>query len=112
MLQVSKYIGGNDGVKKVIRNFEFISRILEILRLMEKQAYPCSAWTLEKYLKMIMKELNPEEEMEWCTFGTPDYVMTRKFPHTIGRFYKDIIAGDVSISSLARDFLTVKVLLH
>lgn len=50
-----------------------------------------------------VEEELPEEEVEWCTFGTPDYVMTGKFPPAIGRFYKDIIAGHVSVSSLARD---------
>ena len=45
----------------------------------------------------------PEEEAEWCTIGTPDYVMTGKFPPTTGHFYKDIIAGHVAASHLARD---------
>lgn len=45
----------------------------------------------------------PEEEAEWCTIGTPDYVMTGKFPPSVGHFYKDIIAGHVAASHLARD---------
>ena len=46
----------------------------------------------------------PEEEIQWCTLGTPDYVMTGKYPPSIGHFYKDIIAGHVAASHLARDF--------
>lgn len=45
----------------------------------------------------------PEEEAAWCTIGTPDYVMTGKYPPTTGHFYKDIIAGHVAASQLARD---------
>ena len=45
----------------------------------------------------------PEEEAEWCTIGTPDYVMTGKYPPTVGHFYKDVIAGHVAASHLARD---------
>lgn len=45
----------------------------------------------------------PEDEAEWCTIGTPDYVMTGKFPPSIGHFYKEIIAGHVAASHLAGD---------
>lgn len=45
----------------------------------------------------------PEEEVEWCTIGTPDYVMTGKYPPTVGHFYKDIIAGHVAASLVAGD---------
>lgn len=45
----------------------------------------------------------PEEEAEWCTIGTPDYMMTGKYPPSVGHFYKDIIAGHVAASQLARD---------
>lgn len=45
----------------------------------------------------------PEEEAEWVTLGTPDYVMTGKYPPTKGYFYKDIIAGHVAASHLAHD---------
>lgn len=67
--------------QKRIHDFEFIGRILDILRilqeetdeyttisqseileLMEQHEHPCSARTLNDYLKVIMKELNPEEE--------------------------------------------------
>lgn len=67
--------------KRVVHDFDFIGRILEILRilqeetdehttisqseilrLMKKHGYPCSARTLADYLKVIMKELNPEDE--------------------------------------------------
>ncbi|WP_461815847.1 WYL domain-containing protein [Faecalimonas sp.] len=67
--------------KRVVHDFDFIGRILEILRilqeetdehttisqseilrLMKKHDYPCSARTLADYLKVIMKELNPEDE--------------------------------------------------
>lgn len=42
-----------------------------------------------------------EEEMAYCTLGTPEYVMTGKFPPTIGKFYKDIIAGHVAARTAA-----------
>lgn len=67
--------------KKTVHDFEFIGRILdilkilqeetdecttitqpEILELMEKHEHPCSARTLTDYLKVMMKELNPEED--------------------------------------------------
>lgn len=69
------------GTKKIVHNFEFIGRILdilkilqeetdeyttisqpEILELMEEHEHPCSARSLTDYLKVMMKELNPEEE--------------------------------------------------
>lgn len=69
-----------DGEKKV-HDFDFIGRILDILKilqeetdeyttisqpkileLMEEHDHPCSARTLTDYLKVMMKELNPEEE--------------------------------------------------
>ena len=46
----------------------------------------------------------PEEELEWCTLGTPEYVLTGKFPPTKGHFYKDVIAGHVAASLVADDF--------
>ena len=67
--------------KKIVHDFDFIGRILDILRilqeetdeyttisqheileLMEEHEHPCSARTLTDYLKVIMKELNPEDE--------------------------------------------------
>jgi len=48
----------------------------------------------------------PEEEIEYCTLGTPEYVFTGKFPPTTGRFYKDIIAGHVAAASFKHDFRT------
>ncbi len=43
----------------------------------------------------------PEEESQWCTIGTADYIMTGKYPPSVGHFYKDIIAGHVAASWLA-----------
>lgn len=67
--------------KKIVHDFDFIGRIIEIMRilqnetdeyttisqkeildLMEEHEYACSARTLTDYLKVLMKELNPEEE--------------------------------------------------
>lgn len=45
----------------------------------------------------------PEEEMDYCTLGTADYIFTGKFPPSIGKFYKDIIAGHVAASHVAGD---------
>lgn len=66
---------------KRVHDFDFIGRILEILRilqeqtdeyttisqpeileLMEEREHPCSERTLADYLKVMMKELNPEDE--------------------------------------------------
>lgn len=44
-----------------------------------------------------------EEELAWCTLATPEYILTGKYPPTTGFFYKDIIAGHVAASLLARD---------
>ena len=43
----------------------------------------------------------PEDEVQWCTLATPDYMMTGKYPPSMGHFYKDIIAGHVAASHLA-----------
>lgn len=67
--------------KNIVHDFDFIGRILEILKilqeetdecttisqaeilgLMKKHEHPCSERTLTDYLKVMMKELNPEEE--------------------------------------------------
>lgn len=67
--------------KKTVHDFEFIGRVIEIfkilheqtdefttisqteiLALMKEHEQPCSARTLTDYLKVMMKELNPEEE--------------------------------------------------
>ena len=45
----------------------------------------------------------PEEEMDYCTLGTADYIFTGKYPPTKGKFYKDIIAGHVAASHIAKD---------
>lgn len=44
-----------------------------------------------------------EEEVEWCVIGTPDYVLTGKFIPSTGPFYKDVIAGHIAASFVARD---------
>ena len=48
-------------------------------------------------------ETIPEDEIEWCAIGTPDYVLTGKYPPSTGHFYKDIIACHVAAASVARD---------
>jgi serine/threonine protein phosphatase 1 len=45
----------------------------------------------------------PEEELDYCTIGTPDYIFTGKYPPSTGHFFKDIIAGHVAASHLAHD---------
>lgn len=66
--------------KKTLHDFEFIGRIIEIFKILQEQTdectmisqveilalmkeneYPCSKRTLADYLKVMMKELNPEE---------------------------------------------------
>ena len=45
----------------------------------------------------------PEEEIDYCTLGTSDYIFTGKYPPTIGKFYKDVIAGHVAASHIAKN---------
>jgi serine/threonine protein phosphatase 1 len=44
-----------------------------------------------------------EEAEEYWMYGTSDENFVSKFPAAFGKFYKDIIAGHVSVSSLAED---------
>ncbi len=44
-----------------------------------------------------------EEAEEFWKHGTPDEYFVSKFPATFGKFHKDIIAGRISTSSLAKD---------
>lgn len=85
--------------KKSVHDFDFIGRILDILRilqeetdekttisqpeilkLMEEHEHPCSARTLTDYLKVMMKELNPEDEDGFVddTFTISDYKIIPK----------------------------------
>lgn len=41
-----------------------------------------------------------EEAGEWWKFGTSEETFLGKYPATLGRFYKDIIAGHVGVSTL------------
>lgn len=45
----------------------------------------------------------PEEEIDYCTLGTSEYIFTGKYPPTTGKFYKTIIAGHTAASSIAQD---------
>ena len=45
----------------------------------------------------------PEDEMDYCTLGTADYIFTGKYPPSKGKFYKDVIAGHVAASHIAKD---------
>lgn len=72
----------------------------ELLSWMQK--LPCYYETASQiFVHAGVDEEIPEEEMEYCLLGTPEYVMTGKFPPTIGKFYKDIIAGHVSAKTAA-----------
>jgi serine/threonine protein phosphatase 1 len=44
-----------------------------------------------------------EEAEEFWKHGTPDEYFVSKFPATFGKFHKDIIAGHISTSTLAKD---------
>lgn len=44
-----------------------------------------------------------EEAEEYWRHGTPDDYFVQKYPASFGKFYKDIIAGHISTSSLAGD---------
>lgn len=44
-----------------------------------------------------------EEAGEYWKYGTEDYYYMWKYPHTTGKFYKDIIAGHIGVSEIAGD---------
>lgn len=44
-----------------------------------------------------------EEAGEDWEIGTADYVYTEKYPASIGKFYKDIVAGHISTASITND---------
>lgn len=50
-----------------------------------------------------VEEEIPEEEMDYCTIGTADYIFTGKYPPSVGKFYKTIIAGHTAASSVAEE---------
>ena len=57
------------------------------------------------YVHAGVDEDIPEEELEWCMLGTGEWTMLGKFPPSKGRFFKDIIAGHVSVRDVAGDKL-------
>ncbi len=44
-----------------------------------------------------------EEAGEYWKLGTENYYFCSKYPHTTGRFYKDIIAGHIGTSGISGD---------
>ncbi|WP_300381093.1 metallophosphoesterase [Clostridium sp.] len=44
-----------------------------------------------------------EETGEYWKWGTENHSFCSKYPHTIGKFYKDIIAGHIFTSEITRD---------
>lgn len=72
----------------------------ELLLRMKKLRYYYETST-QIFVHASVDEEIPEEEMAYCIIGTPEYVMTGKFPPTIGKFYKDIIAAHVSARTAA-----------
>lgn len=44
-----------------------------------------------------------EEAGEYWKWGAENYYFCSKYPHTIGKFYKDIIAGHIFTSEITRD---------
>ena len=50
-----------------------------------------------------VEEEIPEEEIEWCTLATPEYIFTGKFPPTTGKFFKDIIVGHTSVAVVSNN---------
>ena len=72
----------------------------ELLLWMKKLRYYYET-TTQIFVHAGVDEEIPEEEMAYCIPGTPEYVMTGKYPPTIGKFYKDIIAGHVAARTAA-----------
>lgn len=44
-----------------------------------------------------------EEAGEYWKWGSEDYYFCSKYPHTIGKFYKDIIAGHIGTCTIANN---------
>lgn len=97
--------------KKIVHNFDFIGRILEILRILQEETdeyttisqtelldlmnnheYPCSDRTLSDYLRVLMSELNPREDEEDADnpFSIDDY---RIITSGLERKYRDRSLG-------------------
>lgn len=97
--------------KKIVHNFDFIGRILEILRILQEETdehttisqtelldlmnnheYPCSDRTLSDYLRVLMSELNPREDEEDANnpFSLDDY---RIITSGLERKYRDRSLG-------------------
>ena len=55
------------------------------------------------YVHAGVDEDIPEEEIEWCTLAAGEWTMLGKFPPSKGKFFKDIIAGHVSVRDVAQD---------
>ena len=72
----------------------------ELLSWMKKLRYYYETPT-QIFVHAGVDEEIPEEDIAYCALGTPEYVMTGKFPPTIGKFYKDIIAGHVAAKTAA-----------
>lgn len=72
----------------------------ELLSWMKRLPYYYETAT-QIFVHAGVDEEIPKGEMAYCTLGTPEYVMTGKFPPTIGKFYKDIIAGHVAARQVA-----------
>jgi serine/threonine protein phosphatase 1 len=74
----------------------------DLLQWMRKMPYYYETPT-QIFVHAGVDEEIPEEEIEYCTLGTPEYVFTGKYPPTTGFFYKDIIAGHVAATSFRCD---------
>ena len=89
------------------RRIEFIIRVIkenhkELLRWMVNLPYFYETET-QIFVHAGVDEEIPEEEMEYCTLCTAEYIFTGKVPPTVGRFYKTIIAGHIAAASVAHD---------
>lgn len=84
-------------VSKLVKN-EIKTNHMELVKWLAK-----SSLYYETETQIFVHAGIDEEAEEYWKYGTSDEYFFSKYPATIGGFYKDIIAGHVSTSSLTND---------
>ena len=84
-------------------------RNLEAARMVRRTNADLIAWLrlLPYYYetnRQLFVHAGVDEELgNWWRQGTPESMLVGKYPASTGRFYKDVIAGHIGVSTLAKD---------
>lgn len=99
-----------DIIVNYLRTGKTLYEINNIVKKYIKKNYPeLIKWLKELPLyyeteKQIFVHAGVDEEAgEYWKYGAEDYYYMWKYPHTTGKFYKDIIAGHIGVSEIAGD---------